>query len=169
VASRDTGLASRGPINESTTLSYRAMVGAGIDFGNESGDGNKWMGGLSWRPASDWVLDFYVDYEKLEGPTDRTTLQGFAGYATDELRFGLQYSNQDREDDPPLELASIFAVKSLSAATSLIGRVDQLFEPSPKGDNISYLPFDPRARATFFVVGLEWRVSQSSGSRRTPR
>jgi hypothetical protein len=32
-------------------------------------------------------------------------------------------------------------------------------EPSPKGNNISYLPFDPSARATFFIGGVEIPVS----------
>lgn len=32
-------------------------------------------------------------------------------------------------------------------------------EPSPKGDNITYLPFDPTARATFLVGGVELRVA----------
>jgi len=57
VASRDTGVAIRGPINEGGSLSYRAMVGAGLEFGNESGDGRKWMGALSWRPSKPWLVD----------------------------------------------------------------------------------------------------------------
>ena len=32
-------------------------------------------------------------------------------------------------------------------------------EPSPKGDNISYVPFDPTAKATFFIGGIEVRVA----------
>lgn len=159
VASRDTGVAAQGPLDAAGTLRYRAMVGAGLEFGNESGDGRKWMGALSWQPSPRWTLDFYVDYEMLEGPTDRQTLQAFAGYRTDRFRFGAQYSHQDREDDPRLELASAFAVFRLAKNASLVGRVDRLLEPSPKGDDIPYLPFDPTARATMFVGGLEFRVT----------
>ncbi len=32
-------------------------------------------------------------------------------------------------------------------------------EPSPKGDNISYIPFDPSSRATIFLAGFEYRLS----------
>ena len=32
-------------------------------------------------------------------------------------------------------------------------------EPSPKGDNISYIPFDPTSRATMFLAGWEYRLS----------
>jgi hypothetical protein len=159
VASRDTGFAGRGPLNASGTLRYRAMAGAGVEFGNESGDGDKLMGAVSWQPAPRWILDFYLDHEKLAGPADRTTWQVFTGYRTDTLRIGAQYSSQDRELEPPLELASVFAVQDLSKALSVIGRIDRLFEISPRGDNISYLPFDPRSRATFFIAALEWRAT----------
>jgi hypothetical protein len=158
VASRDTGVSLKGPLNDAGTLSYRAMVGAGTEFGNESGDGRKWMGALTWKPAERWTVDFYADYEKLSGPTDRTTLQAFLGYGAERLRWGVQYSNQDREQDPPLELASGFLVADLSPRISAIGRVDRLLEPSPKGDDIAYLPMDPSATATIYFAGLEIRL-----------
>jgi hypothetical protein len=159
VASRDTGVSARGPVNASGTLGYRAMVGAGLEFGNESGDGRKWMGALNWQPSQRWTFDLYLDYEKLPGPTDRTTFQLFAGYRTAPLRWGIQYSHQDRQDDPRLKLASVFAVGRLSEKASLVGRIDRILEPSPSGDNIAYLPFDPSARATFHLVGVEFRIS----------
>lgn len=160
VASRDTGISSKGPLNAAGTLSYRAMLGAGLEFGNESGDGRKWMGALAWTPSPQWSFDLYLDFEKLSGPTDRTTFQVFVGYKTEPLRWGFQYSNQDREEDPPLELASAFVVGKTGKKTSLIGRVDRIIEPSPAGDNISYLPFDPSAPATMFLAGLEFRVTR---------
>lgn len=159
VASRDTGVAAQGPVNDSGTLSYRAMAGAGLEFGNESGDGRKWMGALTWKPSPPWSFDVYLDYEKLRGPTDRSTVQLFVGYRTDNVRWGAQYSNQYRQEDPRLELASAFVVHSLGKSTSLVGRIDRIMEPSPKGDNISYIPFDPTARATFFLGGLEFRAT----------
>ena len=91
IPSRDTGVAASGPLNGSGSLRYRTMVGAGLEFGNESGDGRKWMGALNWNPSEAWVLDVYADYERLEGETDRATLQGFVGYRTDDLRWGAQY------------------------------------------------------------------------------
>ena len=160
VASRDTGISAKGPLNATGTLGYRAMVGAGLEFGNESGDGRKWMGALAWTPSSRWTFDLYLDFEKLAGPRDRTTFQVFAGYRTDSLRWGFQYSNQDRQDDPRLQLASAFVVGTIGKTTSLIGRIDRIMEPSPAGDNISYLPFDPSAPATFFICGVEFRISQ---------
>jgi hypothetical protein len=113
VTSRDTGISAKGPLNAAGTLSYRAMVGAGLEFGHESGDGWKWMGALNWKPSPRWTFDLYADYERRPGPSDRRTVQIFAGYKTNTLRWGLQYSNQDRQDDPRLELASAFVVGRL--------------------------------------------------------
>ena len=156
VASRDTGISADGPLNKAGTLSYRAMLGAGIEFGNESGDGNKHMLAIAWEPAPGYVLDFYVDYERLAGQTDRTTGQIFAGFDSDNLRWGIQYSDQDRQDDPPLKLASAFVVRPVRENLSVIGRVDRIIEPSPRGDNIAYVPFDPTAPATMFIGAVEF-------------
>ena len=41
----------------------------------------------------------------------------------------------------------------------MVGRIDRLIQPSPRGDNISYLPFDPSAPATMFIGGLEFQAS----------
>ena len=100
-----------------------------------------------------------MDTQRGDGPRDRSTWQLFTGYRAEGLSWGLQYSDQDREDDPPLQLASLFLVKQINAAASFIGRIDYLFEPSPKGEGISYLPMDPSARPTLFIAGTEFRLT----------
>ena len=159
VASRDFGVSFKGPLASGGRWSYRAMLSTGIEFGAESGDGRKVMGAVTWKPSETLYVDFYVDGERLAGPTDRTTLQLFAGYKTDARRWGIQYSYQDREDDPRLELASAFFIQSLRDYLNVIGRIDRIREPSPEGDNISYIPFDPTAPATMLLAGLEYRFS----------
>jgi hypothetical protein len=159
VASRDTGLAVRGPLNASGSLSYRFMYGAPVDFGGDSNDRERWMGAVGWQPAAGWTIDLYADYEALDGPRDRSTRQLFLAYQADKWRWGLQYSDQDRQNDPPLELASAFLVSRLTERTRLVGRVDRLLEPSPRGDGISYLPMDPSARATMMFAGLEFQIN----------
>jgi hypothetical protein len=159
VASRDFGIAAKGPINKAETFVYRAMVGSGINFGTESDDGWHWAGALSWKPAPEWVFDVYLDYERLPGPGDRATFQLFTGYKTERLRWGLQYSNQDRQDDPRLQLASGYIIGQVIGKSSLIGRIDRIIEPSPKGNNISYIPFDPDSKATSFNAGWEFPLT----------
>jgi hypothetical protein len=159
VASRDTGLAIQGPLNAAGTLSYRGMYAAPVDFGGDSNDRERWMGALGWQPAPGWTVDLYADYEAVDGPRDRSTLQAFVAYQAERWRWGLQYSDQDRQDDPPLELLSAFVVKRINEHASLVGRIDRLLEPSPKGDGISYLPMDPSARATMMFAGVEFQLS----------
>mgnify|MGYP001546434650 FL=1 len=43
----------------------------------------------------------------------------------------------------------------------MTGRIDRIMEPSPRGDNISYIPFDPTAKATLYLAGLEYKVSDN--------
>jgi len=159
VASRDTGVFIQGPLNAAGTLSYRGMYAAPVDFGGDSNDRERWMGALGWQPAPGWTVDLYADYEAVDGPRDRSTLQAFVAYKADGWRWAVQYSDQDRQEDPPLELVSAFVVGRISKRISLVGRADRLLEPSPKGDGISYLPMDPSARATMMFAGVEFRLN----------
>ncbi len=154
--SRDVGVAFAGPLGASA-LNYRLKVGTGADFGGESSEVSKVMLALDWPVDDRWMLEFYTDYEGLTGSDDEFTLQGFVGYQADQWRFGAQYSNQERGDEPDLELASAYAVRELSSRMDLIGRVDRIIEPSPRGNNISYIPFDPTAPATLWLAGVEFR------------
>ena len=147
VPSRDTGITFKGAVTQSGSVRYRAMYGSGLEYANQGGGGDKLMGAVTWTLPTGIQIDMYADHENRAGNTDRSTWQLFAGQNTDTLRWGIQYSHQDRQDDPKLELASAFVVPKLSETLSLIGRVDRLLEPSPRGDGIAYVPFDPSARA----------------------
>jgi hypothetical protein len=160
VASRDTGLFAQGPLNASGTFAYRAMWAAPVDFGKDGNAFARIMGAVTWSPAPGWTLDVYADRESRDGPTDRRTLQVFAAHEGERLRWGLLYSNQDRQDDPPLELASAWVVADLDEQDSLFARVDRMIEPSPRGDGIAYLPFDPAAPATAVFAGWEHRFGE---------
>lgn len=159
VPSRDNGFSLKGPLNASGSISYRAMVGFEFDFGRESDDGRRWMAALNWKPAPNWILDLYTDHELRDGPFDRTTWQVFAAYQRDGFAWGAQYSHQDREADPDLELASSFIRGEVSRRVQLVGRVDRLFEPAPRGNSIAYLPFDPSAKATTLFAGVEFQAT----------
>lgn len=160
VASRDTGLYAAGPLNASGALAYRAMWAAAVDFGKDGNPNDRAMAALTWKPGPRWTLDVYVDHEQRDGPRDRRTWQLFAARESDALRWGLLYANQHREDDPPLELASVYAVASLGEKDAAFVRVDRLFEPSPRGNGIDYLPFDPSAPATALFAGWERRFGE---------
>ncbi len=156
LSSRDVGVSVKGPLSADGRLSYRAMFGLGTDFGVDSTEGDKLMAALNWRLRENWMVDLYADYENPPDTAERRTLQVFLGFDAQDLRLGLQYTDQDRKEEPPLELISAFLVTPWSAAADLILRVDRLLEPSPRGDDIAYLPFDPSATATMFIAGLEF-------------
>lgn len=160
VASRDTGVYAAGPLNASGSLAYRAMWAAAVDFGKDGNPNDRVMAALTWKPNERWTLDVYADHEPREGPRDRRSWQIFAAREVEGLRWGLLYANQDREDDPPLELASVYAVASLGERDAAFARIDRLFEPSPRGDGIDYLPFDPSAPATALFAGWERRFGE---------
>ncbi len=158
--SRDNGIAAHGPLTQGDRWKYRAMIGSGADFGKETGEGQKLMGAITWENEGGWLVDVYADHQRLPGATDRTTFQVFGAYRQANSRFGLQYAYQDRQEDPRLELASAFGVVDLSPKVSLIGRIDHLFAPSPRGDDTPYLPFSPDAKADLLIAALEWRLNQ---------
>ena len=59
-----------------------------------------------------------------------------------------------------VRFASAFAVKSINTKFDLIGRIDRILEPNPEGANISYIPFDPTARATLFLAALQYQWTE---------
>ena len=116
------------------------------------------MGAVSYgNPKKGWLIDLYGDFQKFPGPTDHTTGQISLHYSLAHGRVGGLYFYQDREQDPRLEVASAFGVADLFSKVSLVGRVDRLMAPSPRGNDIDYLPFDPSAKATLLIAGMEWR------------
>ncbi|HKX57610.1 MAG TPA: hypothetical protein VJN01_15980, partial [Xanthomonadales bacterium] len=84
----------------------------------------------------------------------------FAAHETGSMRWGVQYSYQDRGADSPLDVASAFLVARAGEKRNWIARVDRLFEPSPRGNGIDYLPFDPTAPATLLLGGLEFQAHE---------
>ncbi len=157
VPSRDTGISLKGQINEAWR--YRAMIGVGADFGAESGDGDNAMVAINWKLSDNWTIDFYADHEARPGPEDNTSGQLFAAYQGEGVRVGLQYFYRDRENNAPGKLASAFFIKNVGQDFRFVGRLDRLLDPSIRGDDNPYIPFAPTAKATMYLVGLEYQVA----------
>ncbi len=156
--SRDWGIAAHGPLSLDHAINYQIMVGAGGDIGRETGESPKIMGRVSFGDSKEGLLvGLYADYQRLPGLTDRTTGQVNIHFPFARGRIGGLYSYQDRQADPRLEVASAYGIVDLSSKVSLIGRLDRLLSPSPSGNSIDYLPFDPSAKATLLIGGIEWR------------
>jgi hypothetical protein len=160
IAARDLGVKLMGPLSSGRGLSYRVMYGSKETWEADKNPFDKVMGGVTWRGNGGWLVDAYGDWESRPGPYDRTTWQFLIGKKTDQFTLGLEYLNQDRDEDPDLELATVLGVLKLGGRWSLMGQLHRLFKPSVKGNDIAYIPFDPTAKATNLVGGLEYRVNE---------
>jgi len=160
IAARDLGVKLMGPLSSDGGLSYRVMYGSKETWEADKNPFDKVMGGVTWRGNDGWLVDAYADWESRPGPYDRRTWQFLVGKKTDQYTLGLEYLNQDRDEDPDLELATVLGVLKLGGRWSLMGQLHRLFKPSVKGNDIAYIPFDPTAKATNLVGGLEYRVNE---------
>lgn len=160
-SSREFGLAFRGDVGQSDKVNYHVMVANGNGEKGENDHGKRVLFALGYKPTKSTLLQFYTDYDVRTYSGNRYTFQGFLGHQADWGRFGVQYSRQTREGarNLNLDLVSIFSVVDVAPKVSLVGRWDRSFDPNPSGADIDYLPFDPRAKSNFFLVGLDYRVN----------
>ena len=159
-SSRDFGLALKGKFDEKGMFKYHIMFSNGSSNKQEIDKGKSGLLALAFYPIKEFVIEVYGDYADHAGSTDWYTLQVFLGYKTKTFRAGLLYADQKRQmedvEDIKLRVASLFIVGEVSEQFSLIGRVDRNFDPNPQGDKIAFIPFDPTAKSTFFVGGVDW-------------
>jgi len=122
---------------------------------------------VGFNPTSSAFLELYADHDDRPGYTDRTTVQAFAGWQRAGNRIGLQYARQNRQlsdgDDVDLDIASVFAVRSLRPNLAVVVRIDRMFDPNPDGDRIPYLPFDPTSESTLLIAGIDSRLHKRFG------
>lgn len=159
--SRDTGLAAKGTFDKAKKFGYHAMIGTGTGVRNETNKEKRFYLALSARPARRWVFEAYADFESRPDDKDIQTLQAFGGFESKAVKLGLQYARQTRQqgpgkDDLELDILSAFATGKLNPKLLWLARVDRGFDPNPNGASIPYLPFDPTAKSTLFLAGLEF-------------
>jgi hypothetical protein len=161
-SSRELGVAFKGSFDTDKKVRYHFMLGNGSGTSSETNEGKKALFSLGFYPTSSLVLEFYADYDNRPLETDRRTFQGFLGFQGDSGRVGVQYAHQIREGSSNLNLdaLSVFGFHKLTPHVSLIGRVDRMFDPNPDGHKISYIPFDPTAKSTLFLAGLDLKISE---------
>jgi hypothetical protein len=158
--SRELGLAFKGKFGDGGKFGYHAMLANGGD----TNPGKRILGSLSMAPTEGVILEAYADYDNRADDTDIWTLQGFVGYAADWGRLGGQIARQALErggaPDLKLDIVSGFAIIALKNDMDLVLRIDQAFDPNPRGDDIQYIPMSPDADALFFLAGLDFEVTK---------
>ncbi|RME58814.1 MAG: hypothetical protein D6780_06145 [Candidatus Dadabacteria bacterium] len=159
--SRDFGVALKGYFDEQQHFGYHVMVGNGSGPKNETNKGKKVHGAFWYSPNKSYVFQILADYEDRTGQTDRYTLQAFAGGKWDFGRAGILFAHQNREQgagmsDLNLEILSGYVVINLADKWRVFGRVDRMFDRSPDGDDIPYIPIATTAKPTFILGGLDY-------------
>ncbi|RMF56553.1 MAG: hypothetical protein D6743_20110, partial [Calditrichaeota bacterium] len=165
-SSRDFGVAVKGALDEAKHLNYHIMFGNGSSNKSETNKGKKVMVSLSAHSANGIVAQGYFDYEARPDHTDRYTFQGFLGYNNSKsFRIGLQFASQTRQvvngDDMSLQIGSVFAAAKLGEKVWGFARADRQFDANPAGAKISYIPFAPTVKSTFFVGGLDFQPQKN--------
>jgi len=161
-SSRDFGVAFKGHLDSENRFYYHAMLANGAGTRSEMNKGKKVLGSLGVKPNDKVTIEFYSDWEDRGDPR-RYTLQGFATYGTSDCRAGVLYARQTQTEsgkpDENREIVSAFGVVRVSDRVNLLGRIDHNFDPAPSG--ISYLPFDPTAESSNFVVaGIDYEPAK---------
>ena len=159
--SRDLGLAAKGDFDAAKKFGYHAMVGAGTGTRNEVDKDKRLYLALFARPSKGWLIEVYGDFENRKDDKDITTFQGFVGYEGKRAKLGLQYAHQTRQQgagnaDLGLDLVSVFGTGKINDRTLWLARVDRSFDPYAGGAGNAYLPFDPKAKSTLFLAGIEF-------------
>ena len=170
-SSRDTGVAIKGYFDEGNKWGYHLLAGNGSGTSAETNKNKKIYLALTATPSKRWLFQVYGDFENNSGKapstaatgTDAYTLQAFAFFGGERGRLGLLAAQQTRELGPgmaelELEIYSLFGVWNFSEKFAGYARVDQMSEPNPEGDKISYLPMNPNAKSTFGLIGLDFEV-----------
>lgn len=161
-SSRDVGVQIRGSVDAGQRIRYTVMVGQGSDVKGETNEGKKGYLSAALYPTKDLFLEVYGDYEDRPGATNRSVLQGLAGIrgAWGRASVLAAHQHRDRADATALnlDLVSGFVVIHAAPRLHLLARVDRMFDPNPEGDKIPYLPFDPTARSTLAMGGVDVEV-----------
>ena len=159
--SRDFGLAAKGNFDKAKKFGYHAMIGTGTGTRSEVDKDKRLYLALSAKPNKSWVFEAYADWENRTADKDIQTLQGFAGYEAKRFKGGAQYAHQTRQQGPgkadlSLDILSVFGTGKINEKTLWLLRVDRGFDPDPSGATTAYLPFDPKAKSTLFLGGIEF-------------
>ncbi len=163
-SSRDFGLAVKGKLGRSGKVYYHAMIGNGNSNKNEANKQKKVMGAVGAWLTDNLIVEGYADYDGRPDHKNRNTLQGFIAYRGEQARIGFMLAQQKRQDgvgnpDKSWTVWSAFATAKITDKTSVFARVDGLSDPNPDGAGISYLPFDPTAKSTFMLGGVDFQLS----------
>lgn len=162
--SRDMGISVRGPLDKDKKTSYWLMFGNGSGTKGKTDKGNAIYFLLAHKLTNELTIEGYVDRWDKPGHTDWRTLQLDLMHVTKDSRIGLIFADQRRQNatgpDTKLQVTSFYADAKASANARPFIRVDFLNNPVPGADKISYLALSKDAKPTFYMAGVEYKLSE---------
>lgn len=161
---RDAGIGASGRLDAANHWRYHALLGNGTGAPNENDEGKKAYLALGYFPSDQWQFEVYGAFDNRPGDTNRTTFQFFLGYQGSWGRVGALAGHQTRDAGSTrtnLDVASIWGVRKLSDQLNLIVRFDKMFDPNPEAGRIPFFTFDPRAKSSLAIVGVDYKLEKS--------
>ena len=159
-SSKDFGIALKGKIDQKGIFNYHAMYSNGNGIKHEIDKGKAGMLAFSVQLKNGLIFEAYGDYADQPNHTDTYILQGFIAYKAEKFRIGVQYTNQwihqTNADKRDLRILSGFVTSDISNCFSLLLRGDRSFDVNPKADGIDFIPFDPTAKFTLIIFGIDF-------------
>jgi len=162
-SSRDFGLSLHGTLDKNNRISYMVMFGNGESNNSETNKGKKIYGQLGFKPVQGVYVELYGDYEKQQNNRTYTVWQFFGTYQASWGRAGLQFARQFFKQGPSSDernIFSAFAVIKVREALDFIARYDRAFQPNPREEQISYIPFSSVASSHLIIGGLSWQAAR---------
>lgn len=156
-SARDFGIGAMGQLGR---VRYHVLAGNGSGTGAETNE-EKRVGASVLIPLTASILvELFGEREARPGEDDRSIAQLFAAIDRDRYRAGVLYAHQSREPFD-VDVLSLFGVMEVWNDVSVLARVDRMFDPSPEGDRIAYLPFDTNSESTLFIIGADWKMHRN--------
>ena len=168
VNSRLDGLRAVGPIIPGKRLYYRFALGQSRDLGFETDDVNKAQLAITYFNKNEsFYGDIYFDYLEEDEEANEDTAWSFqlsGGWNGRKNDAGWLYFQREWENNPAerLRVVSAYFVHMFKHDhVNLVARIDRLLDPSVKGDGIDYIPFDPSAKATLLMAGVDIKLHKN--------
>jgi len=159
-SSRDFGLAANGDIDREGAFKYHLMFSNGSGNKQEIDKGKSVLLSVAWSPSEELVFEGFGEYADAEGIEDAYTWRLFGSYVTESFRLGAEYASQTLkvtgEPDAKRRFLSAFVSGAVMEQVDLFLRIDRMLDPNPEGSKIAFIPFDPTAKSTFILAGVEW-------------
>ncbi len=163
-SARDFGIALKGDLNASGTVSYKVMFGNGEGPNAQIDRGKKAYAQFLLKPLKGLHVDLYADAERRKDTRALRLYQVFSGYEARWGRVGFLYARRDArlgEARDTWRLWSAFSVIKVRPKAEVVLRYDRMLDPNPEGPGISYIPFSDRAASNLLVAGVGWRLSEN--------